>query len=135
MWGSLGNFIAYDIEVDIFNGEMTCISFAYAPDMVISIPFIGEDGDYFTPPQEAEILLAIARILEDPTIPILGQNLVFDCHYMLRKYGIKTTNIHDTMVAQKTLLPDYPVGLHFICSLYTDLPYYKDDGKYWLQVS
>lgn len=133
MWGTLGNFIAYDIEVDIFNGEMTCISFAYAPDMVISIPFIGEDGDYFTPPQEAEILLAIARILEDPTIPILGQNLVFDCHYMLRKYGIKTTNIHDTMVAQKTLLPDYPVGLHFICSMYTDIPYYKDDGKYWLK--
>jgi len=133
MWGLLGNPIAYDIEVDIFNGEMTCISFSYSPNTVISIPFVGEEGDYFTLPQEAEILLTIARILEDPKIPILGQNLVFDCHYMLRKYGIKTTNIHDTMVAQKTLLPDYPVGLHFICSLYTDLPYYKDDGKYWLK--
>jgi uracil-DNA glycosylase family 4 len=133
MWGYLGNPIAYDIEVDIFNGEMTCISFAYSPCDVISIPFIGENGDYFTPPQEAEILLHIARLLEDPKIPILGQNMVFDCHYLLRKYGIKTSNIHDTMVAQKTLLPDYPVGLHFICSLYTDLPYYKDDGKYWLK--
>lgn len=133
MWGTLGNPIAYDIEVDIFNGEMTCISFAYNATQVISIPFVGPEGDYFTPPQEASILLAIARILEDEKIPILGQNLVFDCHYMLRKYGIKTTNIHDTMVAQKTLLPDYPVGLHFICSIYTDLPYYKDDGKYWLK--
>jgi DNA polymerase-1 len=133
MWGQLGNPIAYDIEVDIFNGEMTCISFAYTPTQVISIPFVGPEGDYFTPPQEASILLSIANILEDERIPILGQNLVFDCHYMLRKYGIKTTNIHDTMVAQKTLLPDYPVGLHFICSLYTDLPYYKDDGKYWLK--
>lgn len=131
--GRLGNPIAYDIEVDVFNGEMTCISFAYSSTDVISIPFTCEHGDYFTIPQEAEIIRMIAKILEDPTIPILGQNLAFDCHYMLRKYGIKTTNIHDTMVAQKTLLPDYPVGLHFICSLYTDLPYYKDDGKYWLK--
>lgn len=133
MWGKLGNPIAYDIEVDVFNGEMTCISFAYTPTDIISIPFIAENGDYFTPPQEAEILIKIARILEDPAIPILGQNLVFDCTYMLRKYGIKTINIHDTMVAQKTLLTDYPVALHFICSMYTDIPYYKDDGKYWLK--
>jgi len=133
MWGKLGNPVAYDIEVDVFNGEMTCISFAYTPTDVMSIPFTCERGDYFTLPQEAEILKKIASILEDPTIPILGQNLVFDCHYMLRKYGIHTSNIHDTMVAQKTLLPDYPVGLHFICSQYTDIPYYKDDGKYWLK--
>jgi len=133
LWGKLGNPIAYDIEVDIFNGEMTCISFAYTPTDVISIPFVFEHGDYFTPPQEADILVKIAKILEDPDIPILGQNLVFDCTYMLRKYGIKTTNIHDTMVAQKTLLTDYPVALHFICSMYTDIPYYKDDGKYWLK--
>jgi len=133
LWGKLGNPIAYDIEVDVFNGEMTCISFAYTSTDVISIPFTFENGDYFTPPQEADILIKIARILEDPDIPILGQNLVFDCTYMMRKYGIKTTNIHDTMVAQKTLLTDYPVGLHFICSMYTDIPYYKDDGKYWLK--
>jgi uracil-DNA glycosylase family 4 len=132
-YGTLGNIIFYDIEVDVFNGEMTCISFAYSPNEVISIPFVCEKGDYFTIPQEAEVLLRIATLLEDPVIPIGGQNLCFDCHYMLRKYGIKTTNIHDTMVAQKTLLPEYPVGLHFICSTYTDLPYYKDDGKYWLK--
>ena len=132
-YGLLGNTIFYDIEVDIYNGEMTCISFAYTPTDVISIPFICEHGDYFTVDQEIEILKRIARILENEDIPIGGQNLCFDSHYMLRKYGIRVRNMHDTMVAQKTLLPDYPVGLHFICSLYTDLPYYKDDGKYWLK--
>jgi uracil-DNA glycosylase family 4 len=132
-WGLLGNTIFYDIEVDVFNGEMTCISLAYTSTDVISIPFTFEQGDYFTIDQEAEVLKRIARILENPEIPVGGQNLCFDSHYMLRKYGIKVRNMHDTMVAQKTLLPDYPVGLHFICSLYTDLPYYKDDGKYWLK--
>jgi uracil-DNA glycosylase family 4 len=131
--GLMGNAISYDIEVDVFNGEMTCISFAYSPIDIISIPFTCEHGDYFTIDQEAEVLLTIARILENADIEKCGQNLCFDSHYMLRKYGIKVRNMHDTMVAQKTLLPDYPVGLHFICSLHTDIPYYKDDGKYWLK--
>ena len=132
-FGILNNIIFFDIEMDVFNHEMTCISFAYAPDEVISIPFIGPNGDYFTPHQERDVLLKIAQILEDKDIQIGGQNLVFDCHYMLRRYGIKSSNLHDTMVAQKTLLPDYPVGLDFITSLYTDIPYYKEDGKYWLK--
>ena len=132
-YGLLNHIIFYDIECDMFNKEMTCISFAYSPTDVISIPFIGNNGDYFSIPQEIEILKKIASILENPKIPIGGQNLCFDSHYMLRKYGICATNMHDTMVAQKTLLPDYPVGLHFICSTYTDLPYYKEDGKYWLK--
>ncbi len=132
-YGLLGNTIFYDIEVDVFTREMTCISFAFSPTDVISIPFTCEKGDYFTIPQEVELLLFMARILENPNITIGGQNLTFDSHYMLHKYGIKVTNIKDTMIAQKTLLSDYPVGLHFICSLYTDLPYYKEDGKYWLK--
>lgn len=132
-YGLLGNTIFYDIEVDIFTREMTCISLAFSSTDVISIPFTHEGGDYFTIPQEAELLLYIAKILEHPDISIGGQNLTFDSHYMLQKYGIKVTNIKDTMIAQKTLLPDYPVGLHFICSLYTDLPYYKEDGKFWLK--
>lgn len=132
-YGLMGNPISYDIEVDIFNGEMTCISFAYSPVNIISIPFTCEHGDYFTIDQEAVVLLKIASILENSEIEKCGQNLCFDSHYMLRKYGIKVRNMHDTMIAQKTLLPDYAVGLHFICSLYTDIPYYKDDGKYWLK--
>ena len=133
MFGRLGNIIWYDIEVDIFNGEMTCISFAYTPTDGISIPFTYERGDYFTIPQEIEILLEIARLLEDDKISIGGQNLAFDSTYMLRKYGICVTHMEDTMVAQKTLLPDYSVGLDFICRHYTDIPYYKEDGKYWLK--
>ena len=133
MYGELGNVIFFDIEVDVFNGEMTCISFAYSDEDVISIPFVAERGDYFTIPQEMEILKRIAHILEAPSISIGGQNLAFDCTYMLNKYGIHSTMLEDTMVAQKVMLPDYKVGLDFICSLYTDLPYYKDDGKYWLK--
>lgn len=131
-YGLLNNYIGFDIEMDVFNYEMTCFSLSYDPLVAISIPLIGPRGDYFTLPQEIEILKRLASLLENPDIAIIGQNLSFDVQFMLRKYGISSTNIHDTMVAQKTLLPDYPVGLDFICSTYTDIPYYKDDGKYWL---
>jgi len=38
------------------------------------------------------------------------------------------------MVAQKTLFSDYPMGLDFITTMYTDIPYYKNEGKKWFKV-
>jgi len=118
-----------DFDIELMNMEVSCISITDDYTIVISIPFISEKGLYWSPNQECEIWLKIARILEDPQIKKRGQYLIFDTHFLLRKYGIKTHNIDDTMVAQKILMPDYPVGLDFITSIYTDKEYYKDEGK------
>ncbi len=130
--GEAGHTIDYDIE--IYNEEVSCISLACTDDRVICIPFVGPGGDYFTLEQETTIWLLIARILEDENIRKRGQNIAFDSHFLLRRYGIRARNLDDTMVAQKILFPDYPVGLHFITTMYTDIPYYKDDGKKWFKV-
>jgi DNA polymerase-1 len=37
------------------------------------------------------------------------------------------------MVAQRISCTDYPIGLDFICSVHTDIPYYKDEGKKWFK--
>ena len=124
-----GAVVDYDIEV--FNGEVSCISLAISPTEVMSIPFIDAQGDYFTIEQEATIWKDLARMMEDPKLWKRGQNIVFDSHFLLNKYGIKARSLHDTMVAQKILFPDYRVGLDFITTMYTDIPYYKDDGKHW----
>lgn len=132
--GLTGEPIAYDIEIT--NLEVSCISFAFkVNDEVLSvcIPFTCWDGDYFTPDQEGALWKMIGQLLENGRIPKLGQNLVFDVHFLLRKYGIRARNLHDTMIAQGITYPDFPKGLHFITSLYTDIPYYKDDGKFWLK--
>ena len=125
--GFAGKIIYFDIE--IMNEEVSCISFAYKDDEAISIPFIENTESYFLPDQELRIILEIASILEDPLIKIGGQNLGFDTHFLLRKYGIKTKNIEDTMIAQKIIMIDYKMGLDFITSIWTDHPYYKDEGK------
>jgi DNA polymerase-1 len=130
--GLNGTVIFYDIE--LFNEEVSCISFSCQPRRAICIPFIHSQGDYFTVEQETEVWRRIGAILENRKIRKGGQNIAFDSHFLLRKYGIKARNLDDTMVAQKILFPDYPVGLQFITTMYTDIPYYKDDGKRWFRV-
>jgi len=130
--GQSGNIIDFDIE--IYNEEISCISFALSSTEAMCIPFVDSQGDYFTVQQEGEIWRRIAAILETGGVWKRGQNIGFDSHFLLRKLGIKSHSLHDTMVAQKTLFPDYPMGLDFICTMYTDIPYYKAEGKKWFKV-
>ena len=139
--GLAGNRISFDIEITNF--EVSCISFTDSSNWAVSIPFIFEGGDYFAPEQETEIWKLISEILESDTIRKNGQNLVFDGHFLLNKYGIHLTNFDDTMVMFNTIFPEFrksqkyqalSSGLHFINSLYIDdIPYYKEDGKFWLK--
>lgn len=126
--GLAGHMIDYDIE--IFAEEVSCVAFSCPRQIhtAMSIPFF-YGKDYFTPEQETVVWLKIARILENPAIAKRGQNVIFDTHFLLRKYGIKGRNLHDTMIAQRTLMPEFPMGLDFITSIWTDHPYYKDEGK------
>jgi DNA polymerase I-like protein with 3'-5' exonuclease and polymerase domains len=132
----LATELAFDIECGK-NGrgdwEVTCISFCPTAHTGMSIPFTENNGDYFTPPQERDIWIAIAAILEDPRIVKIGQNIIFDITFLYRKYGIRTENHRCTMVASKMIFPDFPAGLDFLTSYYTNEPYYKDEGKKWFK--
>ena len=118
-----------DFDIEIFNDELSCIAFAISPLRSMCIPFVHSRGDYFTAIEELRIMRLIAKILEDETISKRGQNLVFDSTFLLKRYGIKSRNMHDTMIAQHTLMSEFPKGLDFIASIWTDIPYYKDEGK------
>lgn len=117
---------AFDIEVS--GKEVSCISFAKDTKSAISIPFRDRGREYFGIEQEAEIWESIGELLEGPVASI-AHNATFDATFLFRKYGIKTDNIHDTMVAHAILYPEFKKGLGFITSIYTDIPYYKDEGK------
>lgn len=131
--GKKGQTIAIDIEV--INKELDCISFGWAEDQAISIPFRDHRGDYFTVEQEHEIMLLIAKIIQSPDIVKSGANFIFDLQFLFNKYGIKPRGItHCTQIAQKISFPDFPAGLDFVTNMYTDIPYYKDDGKQWMKM-
>lgn len=123
--------IGFDIEV--INEEISCISVAKSPYEVISIPFVKDGRDYFTVEQEAEVWRMLASLLENPDIVKVGHNTTFDATFIFIKYGIRTTNIRDTMVSSSICYPSFPKGLDFVTSICTKEPYYKDDGKKWFK--
>lgn len=123
--------VGFDIEV--MNEEISCMSFSINPEYGISIPFIFNGNDYFTPDQELMVWKLAAKLLSDPNIKKIGQNFIFDMSFVLRNYGIIVRNYECTMIGQALIYPDYPKGLDFITSIYTREPYYKDDGKKWMK--
>ena len=130
--GKQGYHVAYDIE--IYNMQVSCIGFGSRDLEAMCIPFVHGSGDYFGVREEGIIWRRIASILENKRIRKLGQNIVFDSHFLLRRYGIHVHETDDTMIAQQILMPDYPKGLDFIASIWTNVPYYKDEGKHWFKV-
>jgi uracil-DNA glycosylase family 4 len=120
--------VGFDIEV--YGPEVSCVSFSYDSSHAICIPFVQSGGrEYFSLPQEMDIWRRIASILEDHRIQKVGQNFTFDTTFLFRKYGIRTVEMHDTFVASSIIFPDFPRDLGFLTSLYSDIPFYKDEGK------
>jgi len=123
-----------DLDIEVINGELDCISFAWDPYNAISIPFRYHQGDYFHIDQEYEIMLLIAKIIQSRRISKRGANFIFDTQFMFHKYGmVPRGEIHCTQIAQKIMLPDFAAGLDFVTTMHTDIPYYKQDGKQWIK--
>jgi uracil-DNA glycosylase family 4 len=128
---AINHKVAFDIEV--IRGEVSCISFSSSKHHAISIPFYENGRNYFSLDQEMELWTLINKVLSDPMIKKIGQNLSFDTNFLMGKYGILTRNLDDTMLATKLFFTDFPMGLDFITSTRTDLPYYKDEGKQYMK--
>lgn len=119
--------VAFDIEC--CNQEVSCIAFATSPTMCMSIPML---GNCWTEMEECNIWKLIATILHSTKIAKIAQNAMFDISFLARQNSIITRgSIDDTMIGHNYIYKDFPKGLDFLCSIYTNEPYYKDDGKIW----
>ena len=118
--------VCLDIEIS-GQLEITCIAFSYSPKEAISIPVA-----QYSVAEEVRVWEAIAEIIGDPEIMKIGQNIAFDLFFILFRYHIIPRGfIGDTMIAHNIMYPDFNKGLDFLCSVYTDEPYYKGEGKEW----
>lgn len=123
-----------DVSVDIecANAIISRISLTDSSKYGVSIPFVNIETDILIKGQEW-IWDSLRDLL--PTAPIIGQNFSFDMAWLWKKQGIDIQNlIHDTMIAQHVILPGLlsflkPLSLAMLTSLYTEEPYYKDEGK------
>lgn len=120
-----GEYLSLDIETGA--GQISCIGFSIDPREAICIPTLPRDyttEDFFI------IWQRIEKILKSK-LKKIGQNIIYDASYLSR-YGFRINNIyHDTMIAQKFLHPELPMGLDTVARIYTKEPYWKDEGKNW----
>lgn len=124
--------VAADIEV--VNEEVSHISLAINKHFAMSIAFYKDRKNFFTQQEEQMLWAEIAEILEDKNRYKIFQNGSFDAWFLFRKYGIVIQPIIDTMIAMAFAFPDFPKGLDFLCSVFTDMPYYKDEGKKHMKI-
>lgn len=111
-----------DIESVRGTTYIRCMGFAWSP---VDAICIFNDATEGIGPNFGRFLRAILS----SDVPKTFHNGAFDTHF-LRINGIEVTNWdYDTMLMQHSLQPELPLGLAYCTSLYTDINYYKADGK------
>lgn len=133
--------VGLDIETTVqtikgtkFAKDLFCFSMAVSPSQTMVVPLVGQDlKPAYTTDEELAILLALGRLCENPNVVKVGQNIIFDATYLYSQFGIRTWPIDDTMVAHRLLYSEFDADLGFLCSMYTDEPYYKDIAGKWFE--
>ena len=116
-------FLVFDIET--FVGIPTCISLCFNGIESVTVPLL-DNGTSQT--ERVVMMHLVAELLASP-IPKVNQNIKFDWK-KLERFGFYVNNIvGDTFLAASCLYCEFPKNLGFLTSLYTDMPYFKDEGK------
>jgi uracil-DNA glycosylase family 4 len=119
-------FITADIESIRGTTHILCIGFGLSSRDAVCI----RNRYPISQGADPEFVVAVQSVL-DAANSITFHNGLFDVE-VLRLNGITVPEDKydfDTMYAQRVIAPELPIGLDFCGSVYTDEPYYKDDGK------
>jgi len=106
------------VDIETFGDKLACIGFADSAERGLCLTY------------NSVTSWEIARELLTSNAKKIFQYGTFDVSYLDHFYGWKVDNIGwDTYIATANLLPEFRRGLHFTTSIYTDFPYYKDEGR------
>lgn len=113
------------VDIETLGHCTRSIGFGWSERAAISIPIIWRGTHYWLPDEEAEILQLLKNYLGDPSIEKYLQNAPFDTTILENDLGLFIDGITlDTMYAHHLLYPEFPKGLDFLSSVYTDFPMY-----------
>ena len=121
--------IALDIEGYV--DAMSCLSIATSPTYAFIVPFSTKAGSSLhTAEEETRLWRVLASVLEDPTIPKVLQNSLYDRFVLQYSYKLVVRGVvDDTMLRHWELYCELEKNLGFQASIYTDEPFYKSDRK------
>lgn len=117
------SYLVFDIET--FCGIPTCISFCFDGNESVTVPLL----DYNIDINDRLLLFELVIEVLNSPIPKVNQNIKFDWHH-LEQFMVKVNNVKgDTALAANCLYCEFPKNLGFLTSIYTEMPYHKDEGK------
>jgi DNA polymerase I-like protein with 3'-5' exonuclease and polymerase domains/uracil-DNA glycosylase len=132
------NTLTGDVSIDIetSRGQIICVGIAWNATEAMCIPFIGENGAYWSSADRNSVIAALQYNLARPDLHIIGQNFNYDASYFHECFGYTPRVAFDTLIAQSVLFPGLPRGLGFLSSMYCDWHcYWKDDARDWNNLS
>lgn len=112
------------IDIETARDQITCVGFAPSVDRAIVIPFVDpvrSDGNYWrTLGEELEAWDYVRRWC-GLRRRIVGQNFLYDSHFLWRRYGIPIPHsTDDTMLMHHAMQPELEKGLGFLATIYTE---------------
>ncbi len=111
------------------HGLPVCIGIAFNKHHGMCIPLWNEDNISNIPDSDmVQIWILLAAFLA--RIDVIGQNFNYDRDKLIRLGFIIKRLISDTMFKAFAINPELPKGLGFNTSIYTEEPFYKDEGMY-----
>jgi len=96
--------------------------------MSICIPLKHGLNNYWTNSDELYVWSILYKLFHSEALKI-AQNITFDLTFLAPFIGEPSPPWYDLMVAHHTIDPELPHDLAYMTSIYTDIPYYKDDPK------
>lgn len=115
--------MTYDIETHL--GFITCAGISFDGYRGICMPLTGNASIAHI--EKARMSYMLASLLE--TRQLINQNIGYDKR-ISQRFGYHLKNVKwDTMLAAHTLAAEFPKNLGFLTSIYTDMSFYKDEGR------
>lgn len=121
----------FDIET-VGAEKITCVGWTKDSNNAICIPFRHRGlKNRWSEPEQIVLCHAMRELYSKPGLVKIGQNMHYDMHFLLPLFGFPREPLFDTMYAHSLIHVDAKHDLGFLTSVYTDLPYHKDENKDW----
>lgn len=122
------------VDIETLYGIPICIGFAFNEWHAISVPLMDimswQNLEGISYPELALMWQMIAQFLARPDIKVIGQNFKFDHSKLEGVCGIRIANVYcDIMMLAHAIHCELLKSQGFLASIYTEEPYYKDEGK------
>lgn len=121
------------IDIETIGTQITCIGFAPTPQIALVIPFYDprqSDGNYWRREVDEIAAWDMVRHFCSLDKAVVGQNFLYDCHFLWKQYGITVPGMtDDTMLLHHAMQPEMEKSLSFLASIYTNEAQWKFMGR------